>query len=124
MEKSMRTLLLAIALAANSFSSFANDSERINQLESQVLELKQRLQKLESLQQNPSSQQKPITSTQGWKSLANWRGLKNGMSYNNVRGLLGEPERIDGGTIALWNYPNFGNVTFTFDKVTGWREPQ
>ena len=120
----MRTLLLAVAIAAASFSSFANDSERINQLENQVQELKQRLQKLESLQQSPSNQQKPITSTQGWKSLANWRGLKNGMSYNNVRGLLGEPERIDGGTIALWHYPNLGNVLFTNDKVTSWREPQ
>jgi len=124
MEKLMRTLLLAIVLTLTSFSSFANDSERITQLENQVNELKLRIQKLESFPPNASNQQKQVVANEGAKSIANWRKLNRGMSYNDVRGLLGEPLRIEGGGVAYWMYSNNGRVTFVMDTLSSWNEPQ
>jgi hypothetical protein len=124
MEKLMRTLLLAIVLTLTTFSSFANDSERITQLENQVNELKLRIQKLENPQSNASNQQKQVVANEGAKSIANWRKLNRGMSYNDVRGLLGEPLRIEGGGVAYWMYSNNGRVTFVRDTLSSWNEPQ
>ena len=124
MEKLMRTLLLAIVLTLTTFSSFANDSERITQLENQVNELKLRIQKLENTQSNASNQQKQVVANEGAKSIANWRKLNRGMSYNDVRGLLGEPLRIEGGGVAYWMYSNNGRVTFVRDTLSSWNEPQ
>ncbi len=120
----MRTLLLAIVLTLTTFSSFANDSERITQLENQVNELKLRIQKLENPQSNASNQQKQVVANEGAKSIANWRKLNRGMSYNDVRGLLGEPLRIEGGGVAYWMYSNNGRVTFVRDTLSSWNEPQ
>jgi hypothetical protein len=124
MENSMRTLLLAFALSVATCSSFANDSERVRQLENEVNELRLRVQKLENPQPNASNQQKPVVANEGAKSIANWRKLNRGMSYNEVRGLLGEPLRIEGGGVAYWMYSNNGRVTFVRDTLSSWNEPQ
>jgi len=34
------------------------------------------------------------------------------MSEDDVRTLLGEPQRIYGGDVALWEYPDYGKVRF------------
>ena len=120
----MRTLLLAIALTATTFSSFASDSARISQLENEVSELRLRVQKLENSQPNANNQQKQVVANEGMKSIVNWRKLNRGMSYNEVRGILGEPLRIEGGGIATWKYANNGSVTFIRDKLSSWDEPQ
>jgi hypothetical protein len=124
MEKLMRTLLLAIVLTVATFSSFANDSERLTQLENQVNELRLRLQKLENPLPNASNQQKQVVANEGAKSIANWRKLNRGMSYNEVRGILGEPMRIEGGGIATWRYASNGSVVFIRDRLSSWDEPQ
>ena len=120
----MRALFFAFSLAAVAFGSYANDSDRITQLENEVQELKSRLIKLESPQANTNNQQKTAPSSQGWKSLANWRALKKGMAYEDVRAILGEPERIAGGTFTSWYYKNQGEVTFYNDKLYSWSEPR
>jgi hypothetical protein len=120
----MRTLLLAIALTVATFSSFASDSERISQLENEVNELRLRIQKIENFQSNASNQQKQAVANEGTKSLVNWRKLISGMSYNEVRGMLGEPLRIEGGVLTYWRYSNNGSVTFMRDKLSSWNEPQ
>jgi len=120
----MRTLLLAFALSVATCTSFANDSQRISQLENEVNELKLRIQKLESFPPNTSNQQKQVVANEGAKTIANWRKLNRGMSYNDVRGLLGEPLRIEGGGIATWRYASNGNVVFIRDKLSSWDEPQ
>jgi len=61
---------------------------------------------------SPKAVQQPIVTGEGWKSLANWRKLKQGMSEHDVRALLGEPVRICGGDVALWEYPDYGKVRF------------
>jgi outer membrane protein assembly factor BamE (lipoprotein component of BamABCDE complex) len=124
MVKSMRTLLIAIALIATTLSSFASESARISQLENEVKELRLRVLKLENLQLNANNQLKQVVANEGMKSVVNWRKLNRGMSYDEVRGILGEPLRIEGGGIATWRYSNNGSVTFIRDKLSSWDEPQ
>jgi outer membrane protein assembly factor BamE (lipoprotein component of BamABCDE complex) len=102
----------------------ASDVDRITQLEKEVQELKLRLSNLETPQSKASLNQKPSISPDGWKTLANWRSLKNGMSYDDVRAILGEPSRINGGNMAYWFYPNQSGVVFYKDKLDTWFEPK
>ena len=67
---------------------------------------------------------KPVTPGDGWKSLPNWKKLAKDMSIGDVQSILGDPERMNGGTIAFWYYPNGGTVTFFIGKVDGWSEPK
>jgi hypothetical protein len=67
---------------------------------------------------------KPVTPGDGWKSLANWGKLANDMSISDAQKILGEPEQVDGGTIAFWRYPNGGTVTFVIGKVNTWSVPR
>ena len=112
-------LSLAVAFNAN-----AHDSDRVDQLEKELQGIKLRLSKLESLLSNPSNAQKPVTSGEGWKSIMNWRKLTNGMSTSDVQRILGEPHRVDGGTIATWYYQNGGRIIFYEGKVSQWMEPR
>jgi len=70
--------------------------------------------------------QNKSTATQQKQSvdLSSWRQLKKNMSEEQVRALLGEPSKVDGGTFAVWNYKNGGAVTFYNDKVYSWEEPR
>ena len=103
---------------------YAQESERIDKLEREMQEIKARLLRLETPPRNQSNAQEPTTSSEGWKSLTNWRMLANGMSTSDVRRILGEPHRIDGGNIAFWVYQNRGQVTFMDEKVYSWKEPR
>ena len=123
-QKTVKNCLVVCLLLTLSFGSMASDSDRITQLEKEVQELKARLRVLETPAPKPIVNNKPTTSTEGWKSLANWRSLKSGMSYDEVRAILGEPTRIAGGNLAFWYYPNRGDVTFREDKLTNWVEPR
>lgn len=113
------TGLLAFAVASN---SYAHDSDRIDKLEKELQEIKLRVSKLESLL-SPSNTQKPVSSGEGWQSVVNWRKLTNGMSASDVQKILGEPRRVDGGTIAHWYYQNGGTVSFFDGRLTRWMEP-
>lgn len=84
----------------------AQDTERLDQLETEVRALKQRLARIEASIGGPSAEQKPVVLGTGWKSLTAWRELKTGMAPSQVRAILGEPARIDGGGLARWYYPN------------------
>lgn len=109
----------------SSFSSFASDSDRITQLEKEVQDLKHRLTQLESPPVGSTMRPKPAVASNGdWKILANWRSLKKGMSYEEVRALLGEPTRIQGGNMTYWFYPSRSGVTFYEDKLDFWTEPR
>ena len=117
------SIIGAVALTI-SLGCYAADSDRVTQLEKEVQELKVRITNLESPHNKPNQSQKTVATTDGWKSLANWRSLKNGMSYDEVRAILGEPSRIKGGNIAFWYYENRGDVTFYEHKVKSWSEPR
>ena len=113
--------LLSLVVA---FNANAQDGHRIDQLEKEIQELKLRISKLESILRSPSSDQGIVPSSEGWKSVANWRKLSTDMGTSDVRKILGEPDRVDGGDIANWYYKNGGRVTFFAGKVYQWMEPR
>ena len=70
--------------------------------------------------------QNKSTATQQKQSvdLSSWRQLRKSMSEEQVRALLGEPLKVDGGTLAFWHYKSGGKVTFYQDRVDSWEEPR
>ena len=116
--------IIAFLLLGVVFNSYADDSDRIDQLEREVQELKQRISKLETLLSNTNEEQVLINSGDGWKSVSNWRKLATGMSYDEVRNILGEPHRIDGGGVAYWYYQNGSSATFISNRLQSWQEPR
>lgn len=64
------------------------------------------------------------SASEGWKSLENWRKLDNGLGKTAVRKILGEPERVEGGTFTNWRYPNDGHVVFYEGRLYSWEEPR
>lgn len=112
---------LSLAVIPN---SHAQDSERIDKLEREIQEIKARLSKLETSPKSKNNDQEAAASSEGWKSLSNWRLLATGMSPRDVRRILGEPHRINGGSVAFWYYPNRGQVSFIDEKVQRWEEPR
>ena len=122
MKNSLALLLCSLAFQVNAQSG-ATD-ERIRLLEAQILQLNGRVSALEGMLNQAKANQQPIVTGEGWKSLANWRKLKRGMSEDDVRALLGEPQRIDGGSFSFWKYPNYGEVVFEENRgVFKWTEP-
>jgi len=113
--------LLSLPVA---FNANAQDSDRIVQLEKEIQEIKLRLSKLESLLGTPSKAQDLETPREGWKSVVNWRKLTRGMNPSDVRQILGEPDRVLGGTFTVWEYQNGGMVSFYEEKVDRWTEPR
>lgn len=120
----MKKIIFLGFLSLVSFNSFANNSERIAELEKEINAINIRLAKVESLLIDSSSAQISIAKKDGWKSLSSWRNLKTGMSPSEVKVILGEPHRIKGGEITFWYYQNGSSVTFMSDKLYSWTEPR
>lgn len=123
MSKRLFLLVFTLSLLHTSIS-FAHDTERINQLELEVLKLKQQVSELQSMLQGSSDQEKVVATGDGWKSLANWKKLHAGMGFSDVRKLLGEPEWTHSGNLASWHYKNNGKVSFFRGVVDSWEEPR
>ena len=126
----LRTALLA-ALAAASIpavttgqdTSAASLLRRIELLEGANTDLTRRVGELEAAIKSASSQGQPIPTSTKWRDLANWRQLRQGMKPDQVRALLGEPERVDAGGVTFWHWAN-AYVSFMDGKVYGWSEPR
>jgi len=117
----MKKVLLVLLLAAPALAK-ANEVEDLKRLvislNQHVVNLEKRVKELESLIQS-----KPVNIT---VEKVTWRKLQRGMSYSQVREILGEPKKISGGYTTYWYYKsnNYESmVTFTNDKVSGWQEP-
>jgi hypothetical protein len=119
-----KNTFIGVAALTISLSVYPADSDRIAQLEKEVQDLKVRISNLEGPQNNTSPIQKIVSPNDGWKRLANWRTLKKGMSFDEVRAILGEPGRIQGGSFTFWTYPDRASVTFYNDRLDGWTEPR
>ena len=115
---------IGFLLMIASINSYAHDVERIKKLEQDIQELRTRLNNLEVNKASSGNAQKPIKSSDGWQSLANWRQLQIGMSPVQVRDILGEPQRVRGGDVAVWDYQNDGYVTFIRERLRSWNEPR
>jgi len=106
------------------FNSYAHDSDRIEQLEKEVQETKERLSILESKLRIKNDEKELEVADDGWKSVAKWRKLSSGMSTLNVKNILGDPHRIVGAKNATWYYKNGGVVKITDGNVVSWSEPE
>lgn len=120
MKLIIRTALFS-ALAFIALPLFAAE----NDLEKRVIDLEKRVSELEAANKI-TPLKTPDTSARGnWKDIKNWRQLQPGMSYDAVRSLLGEPNNINGGTVAHWYWGNGdANVVFVSNKLHGWTEPR
>ena len=115
---------IGFLLMIASINSYAHDVERIKKLEQDVQELRTRLNNLEVNKSSASNNQSFIISGDGWQSISNWRKLQTGMSPAQVRDILGEPQRVRGGGMAIWDYQNDGSVTFLRERLNMWSEPK
>lgn len=122
------TVLLAVAgmmaqpVAARAQSRTEDAlTRRVDSLARRVLALEDRIAQLESSRPQPPSPKEPAPVLSN--ELANWRRLREDMSYDAVRRILGEPDRIDGGSLAFWSYRNGGRVGFISGRLRSWTEP-
>jgi hypothetical protein len=120
-------VLMVGALISNTASAQSLE-ERVRELERRV----EQLEKQQSERQQPATRA-PRTATPGaadrWRYIANWRSLWRGMTEDDVRSVLGEPQKIDAGpVITIWHYdyPRGGSVRLSSSdhRVEGWREPE
>ena len=81
----------------------------------------------------PEAEKKVVTYTKkaAWKNKINWRQLSKGMTKSQVRGLLGEPRRIESIDYfgEVWKYTDLdysGTVKFHYkdQRLVEWSEPK
>jgi outer membrane protein assembly factor BamE (lipoprotein component of BamABCDE complex) len=105
--------------------------ERVIELERQLRELRERVGELERRLQ-PQEVSPPPGPTAGgnWRDRRNWQTLQRGMTTDQVRALLGEPEYIGDNPIhTYWRYGSRDRGAHVlFDKasmkVNSWEEPR
>lgn len=123
MKKSKQTALIVFAsLLVIGFTFAIGDSSVLSRTQSGGIELVNSI--CSAVFPGTGFAGKPVTPGDGWKTLANWKKLARDMSLNDVQKILGDPEQVDGGTIAFWRYPNGGTVTFFIGKADSWSEPK
>ena len=126
----LRTALLAAlavasipAVAAGQDTSSASLLRRIELLERANTDLEQRVRDVEALIRRAPSRDQQVAGSGDWRDISNWRRLRQGMKPDQVRALLGEPERVEAGGVTFWRWPG-AHVAFMDGKVYGWSEPR
>lgn len=118
---------LAIAsvpvIAEGQERSAADLVRRIEQLERSNADLERRVRELEALGKTTPSKAQPGPASGNWRDLANWRRLRKGMSVEDVRLLLGEPDRVESAVFTYWYWAG-ADVHFYDEKLYGWSEPR
>jgi len=85
--------------------------------------LEQRVRELEAVLKGESSRDLSVPTSAKSRDLQNWRRLRIGMKMDEVRALLGEPERVVVIGSTTWSYPG-ASVSFDLrGKLEGWSEP-
>ncbi len=115
----VRNLAFCCVLLVSGQAYAAEDNSTLYLLE-KIAELESRIEALESPRAGTSNVPAGLSA---------WRRLEKGMSYSQVRQILGEPRRIDSGSIDVWyygvssRYGGASSVNFYGTFVTGWNEP-
>lgn len=135
MTRILRVAFLA-AVASASLPAVAEAQEasvdsllrRIDLLERTTTHLERRIRELEALIRGGPARDRSVETSPKWRDLQNWRQLRHGMKMDEVRALLGEPERVStlGELVTYWHWAS-GVAEVSFDsksgKVRGWSEP-
>jgi hypothetical protein len=114
--------LVLITLFAYSLS--ANQSDEVKNLKARIAALENRVAKLEALVGNSKTNE--IEYSEKWKDRTIWRKLKIGMTKDQVRQLLGEPRKINAGSVTHWYYSKetwHCYITFYNGRIDSWKEP-
>ena len=116
--------LIFLCVAFPAPAQVRDDSQK-EQLKAQVEDLEARLKDVEGRLARIEKNTKSMPAL-GAVALPiekqRWRGLSKSMSREQVRQLLGEPLRVEGGAFEYWYYGR-GSVTFYKNVVNSWREP-
>jgi hypothetical protein len=115
-------VILLPAVAPAQTASTDSLLRRIATLEQRIAVLDQRLTELEVRVKTQPTGAATVPPTPVSGGLQNWRRLRIGMRMQEVRDLLGEPERVDAGYVTYWRWDN-ANVRFVDGRVDGWSEP-
>lgn len=120
------TCLPGVGVAQNASPDSA--LRRIEILERTTIDLQLRVRELEAQVKRDSSRPQAGRASSNSREIQNWRQLRRGMSMDDVRALLGEPDRVDaiGGISTIWSW-NAGGAHVHFDsadKLDGWSEPR
>ena len=119
---SILTVLVSIAVPVGASENVTTTD---NSLERRIVDLEKRVRELEAISNGTPAKASRIPTSGNWKDLQNWRKLRTGMSYDEVRALLGEPENINGGIMATWYYGSRESTAQFFrDKLQSWSEPR
>ena len=109
--------LLGVALLAISVLSTAMPASAQTDVETRLGDLERRVKALETTAQD--AQRAPSITRSRWRELA------RGMSPEQVRALLGEPDRIEASPNSdNWSWDNGGYVSFQRGKLGTWSEPR
>lgn len=100
------------------FASFNPAQAENSSLQQRVAELENRVQKLEKLLAEKFSDAR-------WRDPVLWSRIKQGMSYDDVRKILGKPGRVEQAIFTTWYYhktsKDYSYVWFDEGKVLGWK---
>ena len=108
----------------NKIATLQTEVEKLQQKVSQLESKVQQLEKLFLSKKNNGASLRDNDNSGDWKNKQNWRRLKNGMSKEEAKQILGEPDRIEAhGPLEFWRYPNGGRVSFFDEEINGWSEP-
>ena len=138
MKSFNKMLLIMFMLYAIPRIAYGDDAQvkelrnRIEYLQKQIETMNQTLTQMMDILNSSSSvssgQQSAAPDQLKWQEKQNWRKLHSGMSKDEVRGLLGEPDNIDRSTFFEdWTYgtPPRGMVGFSStEKLNSWSEPR
>ena len=104
-----------------------NDNIRISQLEDRISDLEERVNKLEQMllySQDSTDRSSNIINTTvvqtGWENYENWMKIKVGMSFEQVKDILGSPTSTDmtDERMGTWFYEGYVNDAKA--KVSGY----
>lgn len=123
----MKTPMIFFFLITLAFSANAQEAT-IEQLNQKIEQLENRVSILESIIANSNKKKsKQANVTAVAPKLQSWRKLKKNMTFDDVIDILGEPLRINSGSITYWYYSkdiSHSYVSFIRDLVYGWEEPE
>ena len=123
----MKTPMIFFFLITLAFSANAQEAT-IEQLNQKIEQLENRVSILESIIANSNKKKsKQANVTAVAPKLQSWRKLKKNMTFDDVIDILGEPLRINSGSITYWYYSkdiSHSYVSFFRDVVDGWEEPK